>query len=374
MKKLVTLLFALIGVFAVGAHAQTSHSVALRPSGYTPTAPKNVFLMGPQYAKPFSNNSVQTTYDSLSYIDSVTNPLRYAYSPGYINFSQTGGGVFLDTITSYGEHFSPPFVAYLDRIEIQVAFANLVSSSIDSINKNALTVRIKSTSAPGTKAIDTAIMTYDYLSSIDPGTDASGGHPFFTLDVPMHHKKVNRSFYVEIAPAIDFVNGTSTSNQNYFAIQQDSNYFTGNTPAAARSFGVALHGGSPTGTIPATFPYVLVDQQQNNFYLNFYIVAYITDAASGVQDVQLTGNALAQNYPNPFNPSTEIRYSVAEHGNVSLKIYNALGMEVKTLVDGTVEAGEHSVSFYGDDFPSGTYYYTLKTGNFTQTKRMVLTK
>jgi hypothetical protein len=109
-------------------------------------------------------------------------------------------------------------------------------------------------------------------------------------------------------------------------------------------------------------------------YPNMFMIAYVSYNSSGVNDVPLTGNALAQNYPNPFNPSTEIKYSIAKEGKVSLKVYNTLGVEVATLVNDIETSGEHEVNFYGDNLPSGTYFYTLTTGAFSTTKRMVLAK
>lgn len=110
------------------------------------------------------------------------------------------------------------------------------------------------------------------------------------------------------------------------------------------------------------------------FFPNIFMIAYISDGVNGVNDTKLEGNALAQNYPNPFNPSTEIKYSLATESKVSLKVYNALGSEVATLVDRSEGAGEHNVNFNADNLPSGTYFYTLKAGTFSQTKRMVLSK
>jgi len=377
MKKLATLLFAFNAVFSIGVYAQSRPVVALHPVEDAVLAPQNDFSSGSGYvapSTPSSHDGILSMYDSLSYVDSVSNPLRYAYIPGFINFIQADQSRFSDTIISYSEHFQPSFVSYLDGISISIALANLVQSSNDSINKHALTIRIKTTNTIGTKALDTAIMTIDQLTAIDPGMDANGGHPFFLLNVPLHHKKVGRSFYVEIAPALDFVNGLDQTNQNFFAIQQDSVFYTGNVPAAARSSMVALHGGSPTGKTPAAFTYALIDQQGNNFYSNFYIVAYITDQASGVSDTKLSGNTLAQNYPNPVAAQSEISYSVANEGRVSLKVYNALGVEVATLADNFETSGEHQASFNADKLPSGTYYYTLRAGDFTQTKQMIVTK
>ncbi|HSD63727.1 MAG TPA: T9SS type A sorting domain-containing protein [Ignavibacteriaceae bacterium] len=87
--------------------------------------------------------------------------------------------------------------------------------------------------------------------------------------------------------------------------------------------------------------------------------------------------SLSQNYPNPFNPSTEIRFSLAEKSKVVLKIYNSLGQEITTLVNGTLDTGSHNVSFMVPNIASGIYFYTLHAeGNngriFESTKKMIL--
>jgi spore germination protein YaaH len=96
--------------------------------------------------------------------------------------------------------------------------------------------------------------------------------------------------------------------------------------------------------------------------------------------------ALYQNYPNPFNPTTTIRFSlpsqgvtdvkgrVGEGSNVSLKVYDILGREVVTLVDEQRPAGTYSVQFGASNLASGVYFYTLRAGAYTDTKKMVLMK
>ena len=84
--------------------------------------------------------------------------------------------------------------------------------------------------------------------------------------------------------------------------------------------------------------------------------------------------SLSQNYPNPFNPQTLIKFTMPENGNVTLKVYNSIGAEVKTLVEGVHKAGEYSVYFDGSEFSSGVYFYTLRTDKFTATKKMILIK
>ena len=81
---------------------------------------------------------------------------------------------------------------------------------------------------------------------------------------------------------------------------------------------------------------------------------------------------LSQNFPNPFNPSTEIRYSLKESGNVLLKVFDILGKEVAVLKNKYETAGSHIVNFNASNLPSGIYFYTITTGSFHQTKKMVL--
>ncbi len=81
---------------------------------------------------------------------------------------------------------------------------------------------------------------------------------------------------------------------------------------------------------------------------------------------------LAQNYPNPFNPSTVIKYAIPSNSKVSLIVYDLLGKEVLTLVNGEKASGSYEVNFDAKNLASGIYYYSLKAGNFTETKKMIL--
>jgi len=84
--------------------------------------------------------------------------------------------------------------------------------------------------------------------------------------------------------------------------------------------------------------------------------------------------ALSQNYPNPFNPTTTIRFSVPMSGNYSLRVYNLLGQEIATLLNGPVSAGIHFVNFDASRLSSGIYFYNFSGNNFNQTKKMMLLK
>jgi hypothetical protein len=86
---------------------------------------------------------------------------------------------------------------------------------------------------------------------------------------------------------------------------------------------------------------------------------------------------LYQNYPNPFNPVTKIKFdvpSVETHCHASLQIYDMLGREVATLVNQELKPGTYEVEWDAANYPSGTYYYKLTSGDYTETKKMVLLK
>ena len=83
---------------------------------------------------------------------------------------------------------------------------------------------------------------------------------------------------------------------------------------------------------------------------------------------------LSQNYPNPFNPTTTIEYGLPRSGYVLLKVYNVLGEQVATLVDGNQPAGTFQATWDASGMPSGIYLYRLTAGEYVQTKKAMLMK
>ena len=84
--------------------------------------------------------------------------------------------------------------------------------------------------------------------------------------------------------------------------------------------------------------------------------------------------SLYQNFPNPFNPTTIIKFNIPNDALILLKIYDVLGSEISTLVDGYQTSGNHSIRFDASHLSSGVYFYILKAGNFIQSKKMILLK
>jgi hypothetical protein len=110
-----------------------------------------------------------------------------------------------------------------------------------------------------------------------------------------------------------------------------------------------------------------------------YIFTPSTGGLSYIADVIPDGYNLVQNYPNPFNPTTKIDYGLPEASNVRLIIYDILGREVTTLVNGVQEPGYKSITWngtnaFGKNVGAGMYFYLIQAGEFRQTKKMVLLK
>jgi hypothetical protein len=125
---------------------------------------------------------------------------------------------------------------------------------------------------------------------------------------------------------------------------------------------------------------ILFQQTIGIYKLN---VTYIVPAI-GIQNISgeiPTKFELFQNYPNPFNPSTKIRFNIpkaplsfGEGLGVGLKIYDILGKEISTLVNEELKPGTYEIEWNAANYPSGVYFYSLITSNFTQTKKLVLIK
>lgn len=101
---------------------------------------------------------------------------------------------------------------------------------------------------------------------------------------------------------------------------------------------------------------------------------WVVVGVSDGHDKQITNFSLEQNFPNPFNPTTSIGYSLPKAAAVSLKVYDLLGKEVRTLVSEYKGAGKYSVQFNVESLPSGIYIYTLEAGNFRASRKLIILK
>ncbi|MGA9295525.1 MAG: T9SS type A sorting domain-containing protein [Ignavibacteriaceae bacterium] len=116
--------------------------------------------------------------------------------------------------------------------------------------------------------------------------------------------------------------------------------------------------------------YYKIVPRKNDDFIGYMGPTAVNDGISKLP----TSFKLDQNYPNPFNPSTTINFSIPRESMVSLKIFNILGQEVKTLVNENKAPGNYSIRFNANNLSSGIYFYSLKAGSYNQVKKMMLLK
>lgn len=140
----------------------------------------------------------------------------------------------------------------------------------------------------------------------------------------------------------------------------------------------------PVGAVGTGYSMELDDPDSDNTEAENWVVSLTVGGTPGTENGVIVANEdenelpsefqLDQNYPNPFNPSTRISYEIPVNSKVTLKVFDMLGRQVATLVDGWQSAGSYSVTFDAKAQASGVYIYLLETGGITLSKRMVLIK
>lgn len=204
---------------------------------------------------------------------------------------------------------------------------------------------------------------YSIVGGIEPNSSSGGPLPVELTSFVGYIKK-------------DFIElnwTTATELNNYgFEIERSS------ANKIWQNIGFVL--GNNTSNSPKSYSFV---DRQPDLGTNFYRLKQIDNDGSFKYSEQINvnfGNLLAdvfklrQNYPNPFNPKTKISFFVGEKSNVEIKIFNVLGIELMKLVDELKEPGNYSIDFDGSSLPSGVYYYQMKAGKFTDTKKMIINK
>ena len=181
------------------------------------------------------------------------------------------------------------------------------------------------------------------------------------------------------------VNNGSAGGSVYAFAVSGSNIFAA-TQVFDLTGGIYLSTNSGTSWIPKNQGISVAPTTRALLIANNYIFAGIDENSVwrraysdiiGIQNISTevpSSFSLKQNYPNPFNPATNLEFEIADPGYVSLKIYDLLGKEVVTLVNEKLNPGTYRFEFEADNLTSGVYFYRLSSGDFTDTKRMMLVK
>lgn len=173
----------------------------------------------------------------------------------------------------------------------------------------------------------------------------------------------NRLDFVLNNPWVILKDGGTPGYNSYIA------FFTDST--SGKKAGVVILSNSGTSTAFNNSAYIEA--------LSMDILKYLNSGYVSIGIEQISGNIpvkynLYNAYPNPFNPNTVIKFDVPKAGNVSLKIYDASGRLIEELLNSNVEPGVYKAGWNASKYSSGVYFYTLSSGSYSETKKMILVK
>ena len=256
-----------------------------------------------------------------------------------------------------------------------VAFALLAGTSMADIITQGLAL------TPGEKTLTsltlTSVGSEQDLVTLRVGADGARNMKGYGFIVTFDPDRFAYVSAVETSESLITPGGTD-------ALLVAKNHETGRVAVGA----IQVDGSSASGEgslVDLTFR-VLGDTGLGDFRLAEGVVVDLAGRATGVTPTVLENigvgprdYGLQQNAPNPFNPETTISYQMPESGRVLLAVYSSLGQEVRTLVDDVQDVGEYTVRWDGRDavgrqVASGVYFYRMRAGDFSETKRMMLLK
>ena len=231
--------------------------------------------------------------------------------------------------------------------------------------------------SPAFYSTDTASTRWKKAAKVDISGNTIDG-----IDIYVHQIPSSMNGYTSISGAVRLLSGSASvagalvyANRNgvvsgYAITDEKGNYsIEGLAPGTYTVTVDKLGYNTETASKSATVSYSTTGDPVNaNVDLSIDEVTGVTQTST----LQPTKFMLEQNFPNPFNPSTTINYALNQSGIVELKVYNLLGQEVRTLVNGFQNAGSYHATFNAQGLSSGIYFYRLQSQNSIQTRKMIL--
>jgi hypothetical protein len=316
----------------------------------------------------FSEPQFDSTYSEIHFIVMNTSP------DSVLTYSYEASGTSTEAELKYDLTEPTGYLAHPAGDTVCVWFDAVAGGRLDSIR---IALRRKGTMTGGVWTYTGAIrpsplgapLAVPIYATVDSTVDYSGDprHPY---PVPWPNWAVIdlRSMSISTANpfAVAFVCSGEATTQPRVMITE--------SPAPANATSLTYMAEQQ----PANW-YSLVTNNDGDSVYTYLIRAYVSFGTVGVKsDAELVPGRyeLRQNYPNPFNPGTTIEFILPKESNVTLKIYDLLGREVATLVDGKLPASTtpYSISFDASHFSSGVYFYQIVAGSFTETKKLIVLK
>ncbi len=233
------------------------------------------------------------------------------------------------------------------------------ATGVDLPAPTVLTTDVIDLSASGTQPAEqyeSVLIQYNNVTVVDDNADGDSG-PDQGTGGNRNYGEMLVADASNIATRVETQDGNHPYNNYWDASQADSPY----------RIKTGDHFDALIGILYYSYGNYKLDPRNINDFVGFTGVNKVSNDLPSKYE-------LSQNYPNPFNPSTVIKYSIPKAGTVTLKVFNVLGKEVRTLVNNYQSPGSYSVTFEAKGLASGLYFYSLKAGNFVSVKKMMLIK
>ncbi len=302
----------------------------ISPDRYSMTLDKSV-------ATSYPNNDFTITMASASITGTLLgdNGMPMIDSDVYIN--SMNGSLNRNTVTDTSGVFK------IGLLSSELPLSNLNLGAGDNRDTSIVTAQYTFGSVQSGDNLNHDLRIYNTNSTISGRVTINGNAPGFMIDV-----------YAQSADT-GFSQTQTDNNGNYLV----------HVSTKIHNYMIAL------GSSVQSYTYTSPITQAGASNVNINLLA--TAISKNGPDVP-TRYSLSQNYPNPFNPSTQITYQLKSAQHVRLTVFDVTGREVAVLVDKMQNAGAHTVTFHADNLSTGVYFYRLKAGNFTNTKKMILLK
>jgi hypothetical protein len=339
------------GAFRVAVQAKGTNLTANNTLG---SATIDVYYTAADIAPIFiAGNNVQGTYNSIIG-SNYTRGLTYVAGGPYIRLSISGSNI-------NGNFDGTPV-----GLDLTSSFQTLATINFTISNSAALTNLTIGTGSL-TIGLFSSHNNEDFTGAIIPQTMSA---PLNIVSVPL---PVELSSFTasNVKDAIKLKWETATEVNNYgFDIERMTNKNQWEK--------VGFVNGSGNSNSPKEYSF-MDNKIMGESKLKYRLKQIDNDGQfeySKIVEVGLIPNefVLYQNYPNPFNPSTTIKFSLSKAGVTTLKLYDVMGKEVATLVNGELEPGPHEVILDASNLSSGAYFYTIISSNYTETLKMILLK
>jgi len=333
-------------------HGESGESATLSMTTTEAFAP---FLAPPEYTSTFEMPEGVITAQ-LFYADTSTNRILENF-PSPTHYVTSAGNDTEAAKTGIEVRFSAPFPSstYLDSIRFYGAFPKFDSTLGSQLIVGAWPSRQGTTRRFADYGASPYFKKRYFPSAIPVGTRG-----WFHVDIP--HVLVDSDFFVSI-----FI--TDTSGAAIMQIGLDS--VATDTTQLYDASKNRLYWVLPETQLSISNG-VFVRYPGLYFHSNAYVIAYITNAKDGVTESSATTQFhLKQNFPNPANTTTSIEYELARESSVSLKLYDAIGREVRSLIEPQIQSsGSHELKFDASTLTVGIYYYVLRSGSQQQARVM----